>query len=705
MGEPYAHKSMEFKAFGVSDPHLAADLNTKFDDLPEPQRRVLETYSGNWMRDFSQVFVPMVIDKCACIKKEINFTQLFAKKPDSTTIGRLGAEELVTALLKVIATIELGEPIGDKVIIPKNLGQYKTEDHMDNPAGLRLKELVVRVGGEYVTASGKDAGLAEARKREIGSSAFKGKLQLEEPKLYEVGESGLACHIYGTIEWIKQTFMKAVTDDPRHNRMLFGTGLHGVEDYFGHANFIEAALNSLRDQTAVDTLFEKCQVPPKEQKKLMRSKCYRGDTVRQPITTGTFGEIDTRISIAHSVLPLIDVYFDHLDKAIDVFLGLIEEDKASTWDKLKELTAKNRAAFALTLLLEGMDRAGIRMPILYVETIELSLPAMLLPKEIEKELQGFEFPVRIETKYVPPTQAVVEYQKYYKVIKAAMPHLKKLKEMVTEAILSMLPDEVRKMIETWKMLQDAYERFRKYLKNKIRMIILMVIQDMLGMDLEDFAAKKHKTLEELAEDTRGLAIHIMEAITHWEAKTALEVRIEKGGDLYSVKKDKRIVPDYEKPRELPPSHSEVCKDHPPKSNRSLFYELQIELAVHADKHLGVLMHDVWSEASPETRIIANASSLLSASDVERLNKEAAMVAEREKKRAEKMQRTFAQNDSSLSPAMVKLLNAVDLYVSHPEESKWWIDVMKNFSHKIEDDISKRNETRSHRMTSAKKEKK
>jgi hypothetical protein len=51
------------------------------------------------------------------------------------------------------------------------------------------------------------------------------------------------------------------------------------------------------------------------------------------------------------------------------------------------------------------------------------------------------------------------------------------------------------------------------------------------------------------------------------------------------------------------------------------------------------------------------------------------------------------------------LNAVDLYVSHPEESKWWVDVTKNFSHKIEEDISKRNETRSHRMISAKKQKK
>ena len=702
MGEPYAHKSMEFKAFGVSDPHLAKDLNTKFSDLPEPQRHVLETYSGNWMRDFSQVFVPMVMDKCACIKKDISFTKLFAKKPDSTTIGRDGAEELVTALLKVVATIELGEPIGDEVIIPKNLGQYKTEDHMDNPAGLRFNGLVVRVEGEYVTASDKAPGVAEARKREMSSSAFKGKLQLEESKLYEVGESGLAFHIYGTTEWIKQTFMKAVTKDPRHNRMLFGTGLHGVEDYFGHANFIEVALNSLRDQTVVDTLFEKFKVPPEEQKKLMRSKSYRGDTVRQPITTGTFGDLDTRISIAHSLLPLLDVYFDHLDKAIDIFLGLIEEDKASTWDKLKELAAKNRAAFALTLLLEGMDRAKIRMPVLYVETIKLSLPGMLIPDKIEKELQGFEFPVRIESKHVPPTQAVVEYQKYYKVIKAAMPHLKKLKEMATEAILSMLPDEVRKMIETWKMLQGAYERFRKYLKNKIRMIILMVIQDMLGMDLEDFAAKKHKTLEELAEDTRGLAIHILETITHWQSKTALDVRITKVGDLYKAKKDTRIVPKHDKPHELPPSHSEVCKDHPPKANRSLFYELQVELGVYADKHLGVLMHDVWSEASPETRIVSNGSSLLSASELEKLNEEAAMVAEREKKRAKKINRTFAQNDSSLSSAMVKLLNAVDLYVSHPEESKWWIDVMKNFSHKIEDDISKRNETRSHRLTSTKK---
>ncbi|MGD0405306.1 MAG: HET-C-related protein [Candidatus Bathyarchaeia archaeon] len=707
MGEPHAHKTIELQALEVTDPHLAKDLDTKFRSLPEPQRFALETYSGNWMRDFSQVFVPIVMDKCKCIKKEIGFSKPWTSKPDKTTIGAAGAEELVTALLKVVATIELGETIGTDIVTPENLGPYKTEDHMDNPAGLRLEELVIRVGKEYVTASDESPDVVAARQKQIGSSAFKGKLTLEEPTLYEVGPSGLANHIYGTIEWVKQTFKDAVSKDPRMNRVTFGKGLHGVEDYFGHSNFIEVALNSLREQIVVDTLFEKYPNPPKKQQSsLTRSRCYLGDLFRQPITTGTFGTLDTYISIAHSVLPLIDLYYDYLDKAIDIFLGIIEENDASTWDKLKELGSKHRSAIALALLLEGMDKAGIKLPVLHVETIQLNIPGILLPDEIQKEIQGVEFPIDIDTEYVPPTKAVVEYKRYYEVIKKAMPLLKKLKEEITEAILDALPAKVREMIETYENLKDAYEKFRKWLKNEIRMIIIRLIEGVLGISVEDFAAKKHKKLEEIAEDTRALAMEIMEYVTHWEAQTALEVRIE-SGDLKKKKIGQttydKVVPKHEKGSELPPSHSEVCKDHPPESHRSLFYELHLELATKADKHLFVLMHRVWSETCPETWIIRNPSSILDEAELERLDQEASKVAEREKERAKKANRTFAQNDPNLSLSMKKLLNAVDLYVSHPEESDWWLDIVKNFQFKLEEDIRGRNETRGHRQLQKKTE--
>ena len=53
--------------------------------------------------------------------------------------------------------------------------------------------------------------------------------------------------------------------------------------------------------------------------------------------------------------------------------------------------------------------------------------------------------------------------------------------------------------------------------------------------------------------------------------------------------------------------------------------------------------------------------------------------------------------------MKKLLNAVDLYVSHPEESDWWLDIVKNFQFKLEEDIRGRNETRGHRQLQKKTE--
>jgi len=712
MGEPHAHKTIELQALGVKDPQLAKDMDIEFKSLPEPQRFALETYSGNWMRDFSQVFVPLVMDKCACIKKEIGFSKPWASKPDETTIGAAGAEELVTALLKVVAAIELGETIASDVVTPRKLGPYKTEDHMDNPAGLQLQELVIRVGKEYVTASNNNPDVVAARKTELSSSAFKGKLQLEEPSLYEVSPSGLAHHIYGTIEWVKQILKESVSDDPRLNRVNFGKALHGVEDYFGHSNFIEVALNSMREQTVVDTLFEKYQSSSKEkQESPIYSRSYKGNLFRQPITTGTFGSLDTYISIAHSLLPLIDVYYKHIDKAIDTFLGIIEETDATTWDRIKEIASTHRGAIALALLLEGMDKAGIKLPVIYVETIQLNLPGFLIPDEIEKQIQGVEFPIDFSTKYVPPTEAIVEYRRYYKIIKKAMPLLKKIKEAIKEAILAALPEKVREMIETWQKLQDAYEEFRKWLKDQIRMIIIRLIESVLGISLEEFAEKKHKTLEELAEDTRALAIEIMDYVSNWEAQTALEVRIDSGDLSIKGRRKKKlkpvfippetydkIVPKHEMVSELPPSHSEVCKDHPPGSHRSKFYEVHIELAVQADKHLMALMHEVWEEASPETRIIANPSSLLEESELMKLNEQASKVAEREKERAKQINRNFAQNDPNLSASMKKLFNAVDLYVSHPDESDWWENIVKNFRYRIEEDIRGRNETRGHRLT-------
>ena len=56
---------------------------------------------------------------------------------------------------------------------------------------------------------------------------------------------------------------------------------------------------------------------------------------------------------------------------------------------------------------------------------------------------------------------------------------------------------------------------------------------------------------------------------------------------------------------LPPSHSEISKDHPPHtddiqkgydvSEGSLFFQLHHNLAVEADKHIIKKLQDTWDE--------------------------------------------------------------------------------------------------------------
>jgi hypothetical protein len=105
---------------------------------------------------------------------------------------------------------------------------------------------------------------------------------------------------------------------------------------------------------------------------------------------------------------------------------------------------------------------------------------------------------------------------------------------------------------------------------------------------------------------------------------------------------------------------------------------------------------------PDTWIVRNPSSLLSEEEVKKLNQEAAAVAERERDRAKNANRSFVQNsETNLSESMIKLLNAVDLYVSHPVESDWWEDIVKNYTYKIDEDIQKRNRTRQQRQLKSK----
>ena len=232
-GEPGVHRDIELRAWGG---HNLVNLNKKWGDEldrrhPSPTRLelALETYSGNWMRDFSQVYVPFV-------KKLLK--ESFDMEPSM-------AEKLLGSLLKALATIEFGDNISRHITID-NLKSYLPEEHMDNPAGMLRSELL-----EWRAKAREDwEQFSIPPEGSPRSTGLKGS-QVENPGLYVVSPTGLTLHIYNTIEWVKSSFRSAIlptaslragqNDAAYMRRMYYGRGLHGIEDYFAHSNYIEVA--------------------------------------------------------------------------------------------------------------------------------------------------------------------------------------------------------------------------------------------------------------------------------------------------------------------------------------------------------------------------------------------------------------------------------------------------------------------------------
>ena len=139
-GEAGVHQGIEMEAWGTEAPE--ADGKGPDD---ERQQSAMEIYVGNWMRDYSQVFVPTVMNNVSEIPQQVGSF-------GGETIGGEGGEALVTGLLQALAALEFGPEITSKLISGGpggTLGAYRPEEHMDNPAGMSLE-------GDLVTRNGDD---------------------------------------------------------------------------------------------------------------------------------------------------------------------------------------------------------------------------------------------------------------------------------------------------------------------------------------------------------------------------------------------------------------------------------------------------------------------------------------------------------------------------------------------------------------------
>lgn len=773
MGDAFTHQTIEMKAWGVVKPNLTElekvggiyEFKQNFRDLTEDQKQALHVYCGNWMRDFSQLFVPVVLESTAKFPKYIEITELAKvvdgiaiekkseEKKTPSTIGPEGADKLLYALLRALAAMEFGEESekpGKKnpldMIIPNNIRMYLPEEHMDNPAGLSFGDFLIRdEKGVYITA---DKASKEMLQEQLGASAFEKQKQAENQNLYGLSATGLAIHIYNTSEWVKVNFLEAAkAKDDYDLRMLFGKGLHGVEDYFGHSNFVEVALNIIiedankldlpeefkklrlkksRDSEGmgrskigiwVDTMFNKgvetIQQPG-------TAKKLEGRMKRYPITTGTFLPLDTKVSIVHGVLPMLPKMQIAIDASIDKMFKEIEKKskKVQKWEDIEkpenvytwkdiQNEAKTDRKFLLTkILLEGFNDAGIKLQIYELEK-------MIIKKEIPKPLdliipdkililvsKGIEIPIGITTKYVEPTYILEFCSLSYNYFQWISLIISQIPEKILILILG--TDNTKKLKDLIKYLKENLGKIlAETIKNAIKRSLFMAIEKLLCI----------KGKEDKRENSDEWQKVVKDKVTTMVPKTSLQVlperikEIETGvSDLFLCKNkrdlnenEKRwkkkevalIPPDPE--NQLPPSHSEICKDHPPHLGNheldkgSLFYYLHFELAQNAVEHLTVLMENKVGKS------IVNRKKVMPNEQVRKINNDAKNLSIIFKKEIKKSKdknianRKYA-NDENID--FLELLNAVDLYISHPSDTQWWRSIVVNYIKNNGDEVYK-----------------
>jgi hypothetical protein len=767
------------------------------DDQSKRDQGVKQIYSGNFMRDMNQLNVPLVIGKLSGLPKDVT-------SPKGAKIGAKGAHDITTAVIQALAILELGQEVAKSLVTggeinpagqqtPDRIGVYRPEEHIDNPMGMGAKTdtLVSNTDPSRKDEHGTKVEVGAPRPAEpvvgpttcpvdkdrdaqLQGSAIKGT-QVENAALYKVSGAGMQNHIYNSVEATKKRWVSAARLGPTpEGRSEFGAGLHAVEDYFSHSNFIEVSLNSYiaealankgtkkdnptarkfaetvveKNKAAsggtgltpqgyyVDTLFDAKVGDAKDKRKK-----------RQAITTGSFGGTDTKVSIAHILLPQLPKLQKAMLRSVDMLFGIAgAEGGDSGWAHLKEQLSSDDAGAAGARILEGFSSAGMVAPVPDIELefkdFELdpvgSVSGIFGGDSHSAAAVSVRVPVGIKhlSKTLPLTDAVATYGAIYRRAKEMV----ELVQQYQEYAKGLVPYPLDKLIERIKAeVTKIDQQIRKEVKSQVVGGLVAIVDAISGRSEAEKAKAKAegKTPDptnpeaEFEKDLGDALEYLHEGVEAMEQTTSLEARL-KSGDLSQLPKlevesrvgpveevteeigkdpvtgQKRIRKYYRSKLPLPPSHSEISKDHEPHAEHeetldrhhdegdkgglekgSPFFGLARSLAVEAVKHSKAQLQAVWARrphvgdaslygdgSHYEYKSAADPAS--SAKIHDDVLKEAAKRAEAEKKRAGREGTSFLGADPAnpdavmlKDPEVAKLVSLVDQFISHPDDTSWW----------------------------------
>lgn len=303
--------------------HRKIELALK--DIGFTKNQLVFIYFGNWLRDFSQVIDPKAIrpEKATMAQAQALYDKIF-NNDNKKQIERKSAYDSFrfsrSALTKIVGCLaykefeEDGEHFAEKFMgwlhgpdHEKILGCYRAEEHMDNPFGMEENLQLIDPDFEDI---------------------IKIDLKINE-------KTGLRCYLDNSINYLEKKFNDAIIKGKTPEGLRsFGEGLHVLEDFFSHSNFIEVCLIKL-GYTDVKPWVDIDVKEYIKAKKLI------------PITTGCFGGSDMAYSIGPKIAAAIPTEIKEYEyspekcrkiTAQDKIISIILEDysKAQASDKMEE---------------------------------------------------------------------------------------------------------------------------------------------------------------------------------------------------------------------------------------------------------------------------------------------------------------------------------------------------------------------------------
>ncbi|CAZ81245.1 unnamed protein product [Tuber melanosporum] len=252
-GQNWRHGDIEDALLSISMAAVAGGKRFSFMDV----KRV---YFGNWLRDYSQ----------------------------AVDVGALKYVEgpTVRLLLSILSFMTFGYATGEFEVTDERLGCYRPEEHIDNPKDYADNEDArrydPRLRGPVDEATELSVDPQTGMKNYIANERIR-NLRSGDPMCTS---AGLVRHLFGRSIQLARNYGQTGNKAELYEALrLMGTGLHCLEDFSAHSNYIELALIELGETDVFPHVGS-------------RTRCEVNGRMIYPLVTGTFGGVD----FLHSVL-------------------------------------------------------------------------------------------------------------------------------------------------------------------------------------------------------------------------------------------------------------------------------------------------------------------------------------------------------------------------------------------------------------------